>query len=674
MGFFNSPLQDAIEEATDERRPEPDWARFMQIVDGINRQSDGPKDAIKTIGKRIDSGNHKQQTLALTLLDTCLKNCNMRFISKFSKEGFQKILKEVVMSKKTLPIVRDRMLEMIEVWANEFRAHPEKFPDSFFPLRTYDELKREGVTFPVREHQGPRAPMFTPPARTSGQAVATSAAPPGMQSTGYPSGYGMYPAAPTPASDGYPAPPQYSAAPYSQGQYPSQAYPPGQYAPAAYAQSGYPPQYAQAGPQHGAHRGRVPPAAPAPMSSEAQRRKLIDDMNIVRESINILAEALNSVNPIAEDVSRNEVIREFAQSCTQMRPRVVQLVESINDEAILAELLVLTDHLNRVLEAHQTACRRQPIPHQAQAPPPWSGSAPPAGLPAPEAVATAQPVAGPWAYGGSAEPPPVVVSTVPHAAPSVAPSSVLIDLDDARPVQPSQGAVMMGLPVDSEPADALAALSLGSTAASATSTTAPAARPVHTGPLLERPPAQLPPRRLPPLQAGVASQASTASSGGAPPTSLPPLLPEYSSYVSSAVGGAAPALGEYGVASAAATGGAQGGAADAGQDEFDAIARRHLGSAPATQPQPAAAQDPLDDEFAAIATRHDRAPTSPAADALGLSGAHTVPAGEYSGHDRRTLLDGSAGAAGQGRTAGTPAVPARNQEYMQMRSDDLFDL
>lgn len=394
MGFFNSPVQDAIEEATSEKLQEPDWARIMQICDMINTTHEAPKDAIKTIGKRLTHSNFKVNQHALTLLDACLKNCTMKFHKKFAKKDFQKTLKEIATSKKTLPIVRDRLLELIQVWSTEFRQHPE----SQIAVQTYEELRREGVTFPDTERGGPRAPIFTPPARqgvaptvppvypgypTGGAPAYPVQQPSGAPAAQYPTGYGGYPAPtgyppsmppgypqpqsgyPAPQQSGYPQPqqsgyPQAQQSGYPQSQQP--AYPASQ-------GSGYPPQQ-QPYPAY-------PPQAqrPAPMSSyEQQRRKLIDDINVVRESINILAEALNAVNPVSENVARNEVMTEFSTSCKQMRPRVAQLIETINDEAILAELCIINDHLNRVIDAYDMACRRQPIPHQPAAPPPWSAS------------------------------------------------------------------------------------------------------------------------------------------------------------------------------------------------------------------------------------------------------------------------------------------------------------
>lgn len=51
MGFFNSPVQDAIEKATSTQLVEADWATNMEIWEMINRDEDGYGD--KVVGDLI---------------------------------------------------------------------------------------------------------------------------------------------------------------------------------------------------------------------------------------------------------------------------------------------------------------------------------------------------------------------------------------------------------------------------------------------------------------------------------------------------------------------------------------------------------------------------------------------------------------------------------------------
>lgn len=71
-----------IEQATDGALPSENWALNMEICDIINSSTDGPKDAIKAIRKRLTTSAGKNYTVVmytLTVLETCVKNCGKPF-------------------------------------------------------------------------------------------------------------------------------------------------------------------------------------------------------------------------------------------------------------------------------------------------------------------------------------------------------------------------------------------------------------------------------------------------------------------------------------------------------------------------------------------------------------------------------------------------------------------
>ncbi|KAJ0027534.1 hypothetical protein Pint_35002 [Pistacia integerrima] len=65
----------AVEKATSELLISPDWTMNIDICDSINSHQWQAKDVVKAVKKRLQHKNGKVQLLALTLLETMVKNC-----------------------------------------------------------------------------------------------------------------------------------------------------------------------------------------------------------------------------------------------------------------------------------------------------------------------------------------------------------------------------------------------------------------------------------------------------------------------------------------------------------------------------------------------------------------------------------------------------------------------
>ncbi|KAL1545425.1 TOM1-like protein 6 [Salvia divinorum] len=160
-----------VDKATSEFLIGPDWTLNMEICDILNSNQMLAKDVVKAIKKRLQHKNPKVQLLALTLLETIVKNCGDYVHFQIAEKN---ILPEMVkiVKKKTDMHVRDKILTLIGSWHEAFGALGGRYPQYYM---AYEDLRRFGVHFPRRPPDA--APIHTPPAT---HAVSTP-----------PPGYGM---------------------------------------------------------------------------------------------------------------------------------------------------------------------------------------------------------------------------------------------------------------------------------------------------------------------------------------------------------------------------------------------------------------------------------------------------------------------------------------------------
>ncbi|XP_061892366.1 target of Myb protein 1 isoform X1 [Entelurus aequoreus] len=170
---FSTPVGQRIESATSSSLPTEDWSVNMEICDIINNSEEGPKDAVRAIKKRIvGNKNFKEVMLALTVLETCVKNCGHRLHILVTTRDFTEgvLLRSIIPRNNPPLIVHDRVLGIIQAWADAFRSSP----DLTGVVAVYEDLRRKGLEFPTTELDGyipAQAPKRTSP--QNGPVVAT---------------------------------------------------------------------------------------------------------------------------------------------------------------------------------------------------------------------------------------------------------------------------------------------------------------------------------------------------------------------------------------------------------------------------------------------------------------------------------------------------------------------
>ncbi|MED6238685.1 hypothetical protein ATANTOWER_027554 [Ataeniobius toweri] len=285
---FSTPVGQRIEKATSGSLQLEDWGLNMEICDIINETDEGPRDAIKAIKKRIvGNKNFREIMLALTVLETCVKNCGHRFhVLVASQEFVEGVLVRSILPKYNPPtVLHDRVLSLIQSWADAFRSSPSLVGVVY----VYDDLKRRGLEFPMTDLDA-LSPIHTPnrsiPENETPQ-VTSVAAPISLSQEQVPA----------------PAPSQNTSSPVQVSN------------------------------------------GPVPLTPE-QEQKLRSELALVKGNLSVMSQMLNELIPGQSTADDAELLQQLFSVCRKMQSRVVELIPQLVDEGFMEELLVVNDDLN----------------------------------------------------------------------------------------------------------------------------------------------------------------------------------------------------------------------------------------------------------------------------------------------------------------------------------------
>ncbi|PKU75161.1 TOM1-like protein 6 [Dendrobium catenatum] len=146
LSTSSSPMG-RVEKATSSLLMGPNWMMNMEISNSVNSNPWKAKAFVKAVKKRLQNKNSKVQFLALTLLETMIKNCGDFVHFQVVELGILQEIVKIVRKTRNMQ-VREKILVLLESWQETFGGPNGKYPQYYY---TYAELKRSGLRFPQNQ-------------------------------------------------------------------------------------------------------------------------------------------------------------------------------------------------------------------------------------------------------------------------------------------------------------------------------------------------------------------------------------------------------------------------------------------------------------------------------------------------------------------------------------------
>ncbi|KAK0629074.1 hypothetical protein B0T17DRAFT_505672 [Bombardia bombarda] len=286
-----------IERLTSEDHAENDLSGIPDLVEVVNIQESGPKEAARAIRKKLKYGNLHRQLRALTLLDALIQNAGSNFQRNFANEPLLERLRFCATANLSDQAVKKKCAELFRSWAVEYKSTAGMGRVSLL----YDEL-------PKRKH------VVT---QEKSKVIKETANPFGddddEEETPSPAGPSTAPQASasrrTPASPGYPG----------------------------YQSSNLAAKDKEKKEKKSRHRKPFNPKTEMPHVKSDIAEASIAAIN--------LTNTLQSINREKERISENETaVRQF-EECKRLRKKILRYIHHIDDDKWLGGLLHANDEL-----------------------------------------------------------------------------------------------------------------------------------------------------------------------------------------------------------------------------------------------------------------------------------------------------------------------------------------
>ncbi|KAK7913557.1 hypothetical protein WMY93_013768 [Mugilogobius chulae] len=141
-------LQSRINIATSPQNKETDWDCIKEFCEQLNNEPEGPQLATRLLAHKIQSPQEWEAMQALTVLETCMKNCGKKFHSEVGKFRFLNELIKVVSPKylgsRAPEPVKKKVIEIMYGWTI-ILPEEAKISEAYYMLKKQGIVKQDPV-------------------------------------------------------------------------------------------------------------------------------------------------------------------------------------------------------------------------------------------------------------------------------------------------------------------------------------------------------------------------------------------------------------------------------------------------------------------------------------------------------------------------------------------------